>query len=428
MKLVAVVFILILNLGYSFSQEIVDSFAISKEVVVYFESDSYQIPDSSILAIHALVLETKNIPNFKIKIHAHTDDVGSDSYNKRLSKLRKDAVVDKFIGLGVSDTLINSNYHGEQLRVALGNDKLSRQKNRRAIIQLITPKKYGYIKGHVISEDSNDPIKAEVVLSSKLFENKTLTNDLGHFKILAPLGEFVVLEFVSLNHFIKSEALKVTRDLLVKPMEIPMIVVELGKSFTFENMLFLGNRSRMLRRSERVMYHLNRFMYANPDVCIEIAGHINLPSQPKVKRETAHFELSVARSLEVKDELLKNGISADRLLSKGYGNWYMVYPNANTLEQQEENRRVEIIIMHCDSTVQIQDDSIPFPERYKEVGINRMYNSITVKTDLETAAQTTKDKLILQLKQMKKASLDPTIFTYRELITAYPEIPDIRNK
>jgi len=55
--------------------------------------------------------------------------------------------------------------------------------------------------------------------------------------------------------------------------------------------------------------------------------------------------LSVRRAKFVFDYLIKNGIPAERLSFKGYGNWEMRYPKATSNKEQELNRRVEIRIL-----------------------------------------------------------------------------------
>ena len=88
-------------------------------------------------------------------------------------------------------------------------------------------------------------------------------------------------------------------------------------------MLFQGDRSIMLAGSESSAYHLKRFMTLNKDVCIEIAGHINLPNRPDAPKESGYFELSVARALMIKDELIRFGVDTNRMVVKGYANWQM---------------------------------------------------------------------------------------------------------
>ncbi len=54
------------------------------------------------------------------------------------------------------------------------------------------------------------------------------------------------------------------------------------------------------------------------------------------------------RALVVYNYLLRYGISEERISYKGYGNWEMRFPNAQTERQQSANRRVEIKILETD--------------------------------------------------------------------------------
>jgi outer membrane protein OmpA-like peptidoglycan-associated protein len=47
----------------------------------------------------------------------------------------------------------------------------------------------------------------------------------------------------------------------------------------------------------------------------------------------------------VKKFLKNNGISVNRLESKGFGNTEMIFENPKNAEEEETNRRVEILII-----------------------------------------------------------------------------------
>lgn len=102
-------------------------------------------------------------------------------------------------------------------------------------------------------------------------------------------------------------------------------------------------------------------MQLNPDLSIEIGGHVNVPydeinAYPLKPGQTpaeyvmarkASWEktLSAKRAELVLNYLLRNGISASRMTAKGYNNSKMVCPfiSCNST-QQEMNRRVEITV------------------------------------------------------------------------------------
>lgn len=59
-----------------------------------------------------------------------------------------------------------------------------------------------------------------------------------------------------------------------------------------------------------------------------------------------NLKLSQQRADSVRSFLISNGISPDRIVARGYGEAYPVAPN-NTAAGRQQNRRVEIIILHA---------------------------------------------------------------------------------
>jgi len=231
---------------------------------------------------------------------------------------------------------------------------------------------------------------------------------------------------VAKDYFIETNKLKISADHHEKSLKIPLPKAEVGKKFTFKNMLFLGNKSIMLPQSEPALQHLKRFMFLNTEHCIEVAGHINLPSNPKVDTDSGHFDLSVARAIEVHDALCKVGVIKDRILARGYGNWEMVYPFAKSESQMRLNRRVEIIITECDSTRLIENHEVVRKSLYSKVDPpQRKYNEYSFEEDIQFFPEKAQKDLKKQIKLMKRKKVDPSQFTYLQMLKAFPEIPKV---
>ena len=86
-------------------------------------------------------------------------------------------------------------------------------------------------------------------------------------------------------------------------------------------------------------------MQSNPQMKIEVAGHINLPNTPNVATDTWHYKLSHDRAKLVYDYLRVHGIAEERISFNGYGNWEMRYPRARSEKEQALNRRVELKVL-----------------------------------------------------------------------------------
>ncbi|MGG7035999.1 MAG: OmpA family protein [Flavobacterium sp.] len=115
---------------------------------------------------------------------------------------------------------------------------------------------------------------------------------------------------------------------------------KVGETLKLPNIYFFNNSARILSKSTTSLNELLCVMEENPNLKIEIQGHICCQ---KV------FDLngvSVARARAVYLYLVRNKIDKKRMTYKGYGTSRPIHPipEKNSLEE-EENRRVEILIL-----------------------------------------------------------------------------------
>jgi outer membrane protein OmpA-like peptidoglycan-associated protein len=103
---------------------------------------------------------------------------------------------------------------------------------------------------------------------------------------------------------------------------------------------FYLNTTKIVELSESVLAELAQILKDNPNLKIEIQGHICCQFVNDVSG------LSTLRAKAVYDYLVKNKIEKSRLRYKGYGNLKPIHkiPEQTSLEEQE-NRRVEILIL-----------------------------------------------------------------------------------
>ncbi len=419
-------FLFILFASSISAQEIVDSSTVHLEERIFFASNESELSAEDKSDIMGLLYKASGYSQYKLWVDAHTDDVGSESYNLALSERRKESVVHFLLSQNVPPSFIRSEFHGENRLVSVNQDDNSRGLNRRVVLQLVTQKKYRYLKGAVINQESKEGIKAQLRLTTKNYQKETSTDDSGNYKILSPINEEVTLEVVAKGHFIDSKTFTLSEEQRAPKIIVELPRVEIGKKFNFENMLFQGNRSVMLRGSASVLEHLKRFMILNDDYCIEIAGHVNLPNKRKVKTDSRNFQLSVARALEVHDALVKIGVDTSRLLARGYGNWEMLYPRAKKESEQQLNRRVEIIILDCETVSSLSNHSIPNRKKFQgtsKSGLVKYYSEESYEDDVNSFPAKAKNDIIGQVQKMKRANLDPSKYTYREMLIALPGIP-----
>lgn len=104
---------------------------------VYFDTDKATLRPESYPALDNLVRALRAKPSMKIEIAGHTDNVGDDTYNRRLSQRRAEAVRDYLIKKGIKAERLVARGYGETKPVANNDTPEGRQKNRRTEIHIL---------------------------------------------------------------------------------------------------------------------------------------------------------------------------------------------------------------------------------------------------------------------------------------------------
>lgn len=310
---------------------------------VYFDFGKYElrpVADSALLDIARRFREDEQVT---VRITAHTDSIGSLKNNENLSRQRADAVKSFLVGQGIPADAISVETFGETRPAAANATGEGRQLNRRATIEVLRATPLATLEGTVIDEKTGKPLIAYVVIRTSESRDSLRTDSTGYFKKTLPPGTVAGVDAFAECYFMKSKMLKVSPG--AEPLTLPLRPVQTGEKMDIENLYYVGNQPVLLEKSRPELPKILRFMQLNPQMKIEIAGHVNYPNRPAVIEESFEYKLSVDRAKMVYEYLLENGIAADRISYKGYGNWEMRYPNATSEEQQALNRRVEIRIL-----------------------------------------------------------------------------------
>ncbi|WP_373518218.1 OmpA family protein [Pricia sp.] len=81
--------------------------------VIYFDYNKYNIRKDSEIEVEKLIAAMEKYPSLKIKVNAHTDSRGKDSYNLWLSQKRAEATVAYMINNGIAKDRLSSEGLGE---------------------------------------------------------------------------------------------------------------------------------------------------------------------------------------------------------------------------------------------------------------------------------------------------------------------------
>jgi len=111
-----------------------------------FAADTFFDFDKSVLKaegkakLKELVEKIKNISLEVVIVVGHTDNVGTDAYNQKLSQRRADAVKGYLVSLGVAKSRIYTEGKGESQPTADNKTAAGRAKNRRVEVEVIGSK------------------------------------------------------------------------------------------------------------------------------------------------------------------------------------------------------------------------------------------------------------------------------------------------
>jgi len=130
------------TVGY---QEIVKDIGLKKVIIgakivlnnIFFDYDKATLRHESTAELERLTdLMNKN-ENLRIEISGHTDNLGSDEYNQKLSERRSKAVVDYIIGKGVDQERMTYAGYGEAQPIETNDTDEGRQMNRRTEFKIL---------------------------------------------------------------------------------------------------------------------------------------------------------------------------------------------------------------------------------------------------------------------------------------------------
>lgn len=139
----------------------------------------------------------------------------------------------------------------------------------------------------------------------------------------------------------RAEKTKAETDQLLKEFsELKAQQTERGVVLTMGDVLFAFGKSTLLTGAIRNVEKVADFLQKNPTRNILIEGYTD-----SVGSDDFNLTLSRKRADEVKEQLVANGISPDRITTKGYGKQFPVADN-DSAGGRQLNRRVEVLILN----------------------------------------------------------------------------------
>ena len=104
---------------------------------ITFETNSAELNASSYSELTRVIELMATNPNMKIELSAHTDDVGSEAYNLKLSERRSQSVVNYLTDNGIIISRLIPKGYGESEPIAPNDTEENKLKNRRVELKIV---------------------------------------------------------------------------------------------------------------------------------------------------------------------------------------------------------------------------------------------------------------------------------------------------
>jgi len=103
---------------------------------IVFDTNSAKINDSEVVKFDKYVNYLKNVPTANIILEAHTDSVGNENYNLKLSQKRAASAKAQLISMGISAERITATGYGETKPLVANDTAENMKKNRRVTARI----------------------------------------------------------------------------------------------------------------------------------------------------------------------------------------------------------------------------------------------------------------------------------------------------
>jgi outer membrane protein OmpA-like peptidoglycan-associated protein len=206
------------------------------------------------------------------------------------------------------------------------------------------PERVLFLKGELM--DENGQVLEDVELEIKNLKTNKVTTvkvDAGTYvSALALEGDADVLITVKKAGFAFNSTFIAYDDTsFVTPTEfnIELQSLEKGKSFNISNIFFPTNSYEINDLAQEVLIEFSSYLKLNNSLVIEVNGFTD-----DIGDFSDNQILSENRASAVRDLILKNGISADRIKFNGFGELNPIVPNKDE-KSRGANRRTEFRII-----------------------------------------------------------------------------------
>lgn len=202
-----------------------------------------------------------------------------------------------------------------------------------------------YTQGRVFDAFTKKPIKADVQLydlnTDELVQYVGSDAENGEYTVVLNEGRQYAMYAAADKYLMRSLSFDYSDKRSFDPLTLDIYLepVRSGRSIVLNNLFFDSKEFALKPKSRTELNRLVSFMKQYPDILVEISGHTD-----DVGSDDDNLGLSQNRAKSVYTYLLSQGVKAQRLRYKGYGEARPLHPN-DTDEHRQQNRRIELRIL-----------------------------------------------------------------------------------
>jgi len=199
----------------------------------------------------------------------------------------------------------------------------------------------------IIMDENNKPIKADIALTNQkgdtISVEKSKNDGTYHFKASIIKNQSYNLNFYNDSNFNYTKSITLADTLKLKELKTVLPKLKKGRKNSVGSINFIPGSVQYLPRAIPAMNNLVKLLNKNSCLKILIIGHSNGRDDPS---EKVTIDFTKRRATAIKNYLVLKGIDGKRIEIDGKGDHEMLFelPQANA-EQQEQNRRVEIMVL-----------------------------------------------------------------------------------
>ncbi|MFD2787241.1 OmpA family protein [Hymenobacter rubripertinctus] len=202
-----------------------------------------------------------------------------------------------------------------------------------------------YTQGRVFDAFTKKPIAADVQLydlnTNELVQYVGSDAENGEYTVVLNEGRQYAMYAAADKYLMKSLSFDYSDKRAFDPLTLDLYLepVRAGRSIVLNNLFFDVNQYELKPKSRTELNRLVSFMKQYPEVQVEVSGHTD-----DVGSDDDNQVLSQNRAKSVYAYLVSQGVSAQRLRYRGYGESKPLMPNDSEARRQQ-NRRIELRIL-----------------------------------------------------------------------------------